>query len=83
MPIEDIQTPKAPANWQPSADQRAKIESDPRLKNMGRDDLYAYFNKSGGSTFSSAFHERAKAAPASGGLLGGVLNRVTNAMKGK
>lgn len=85
MPIEDIQAPKAPADWQPSADQRATIANDPRLKGMGRDDLYAYFHKGGGNSFSGAFHERAKqTAPAasSGGFLGSVFGRVSNALKG-
>lgn len=58
MAIEDISVPKAPAGWQPSADQRARIANDPRLRRMSRDELYAMFGNKGG--FSGAFHERAQ-----------------------
>jgi hypothetical protein len=85
MAIEDIKTTKAPADWQPSADQRQQIANDRRLQNMSRDDLYAFFHHPAApSSFSGAFHERAQQQQqASGGLLGGVLNKVTNAMRRK
>lgn len=45
MPIESIEIPKAPRGWQPSADQQRQVAGDPRLRRLGRDELYAYFNK--------------------------------------
>ena len=85
MPIEDIKTPKAPANWRPSADQQRRIESDPRLQRMSRDDLYSVFNKAPARSYSDDFKERAqqRTPQRGGGLLGNALNRVTNAMRGR
>lgn len=40
MPIEDIQIVRAPRGWTPTADEQARIQADPRLQRLKRDDLY-------------------------------------------
>lgn len=83
MPIEDLQMPKAPANWQPTADQRRMIEADPRLRGLGRDDLYFFFNKQARPAAQRAAPApRPKRQQPTGGLLGATLDRVTGALRG-
>lgn len=85
MPIESIQTPKAPKDWKLSSDQRAQIAADTRLQRLSRDEQYAYFNR----TPARPQPQRQQAqpqpaprpAPVGGGLFGWV-DQIIAALRG-
>jgi hypothetical protein len=85
MPIESVQTPRAPSDWRPSSDQRAAIQRDPRLQGMSRDEQYFYFNKPKPTATpkpqQQAPQPRAAAQPQSAGVWGWV-DSVLQALRG-
>lgn len=87
MPIESIQTVKAPKDWNMNSDQRRQVQQDRRLQRMSRDDLYNYFNKppiQGPRTQQrrgSNPPPKSDGGPASG--LFGWVDTITNALRGR
>lgn len=74
-----ITVPKAPADWRMSGDQISQVQSDTRLKNLSRDELYLYFNKPKAQATAPA--KPAQPQPQGRGL-GWVARRVTEALRG-
>lgn len=87
MPIENIQTPKAPAGWRPSPDQVNVIRGDARLQRMTPDEQYFYFNKK--PIQSQVQVQRGSAQPPAqpanhlNGGLAGVFDYIRRSMGGK
>jgi hypothetical protein len=83
MPLESIQTPKAPAGWQLNPDQARRVAQDPRLQRLSRDELYLVFNQPKGQARPQGQMPRAAPAPTPSGGLGGIFDTVRRAMGGK
>lgn len=89
MPIESIQMPRAPQGWTPNADQAARVQNDPRLRRLNRDDLYHALNNAprGGQgamtdAEAAAMQARQGATNAMSWHPRELLNYVTNAIRG-
>lgn len=85
MPIEDIKTAKAPAGWRPTRDQQERINSDPRLQRMTRDDQYFFFNQQAqGARRTAPRGGQQTPPPASGGsnYFGGVFDYIAGILRG-
>lgn len=62
MPIEDIKLAPAPRDWRPTPDQASRINSDPRLRRMTRDDQYRFFNQQPSGAQPQSARQRAEQA---------------------
>lgn len=83
MPIEDIKIQKAPQGWQPNSDQQRRIQSDPRLQRMSRDDLYFFFNQQEQGARRTRAQPPARRQPAPSSGVFGWIDSVTKALRGE
>lgn len=84
MPIEDIEVRKAPRDWRMTSDQLQRVESDPRLQRLTRDELYYFFNQPRRPAASASGGAQApKKKPAQSSGVMGWIEQVRRALGGE
>lgn len=82
MPIEDIKTAKAPAGWRPTLDQQRRINSDPRLQRMSRDDQYFFFQQRPRDAERRGTPAPTPAPQNNSGFFGGIFDYIAETLRG-
>ena len=83
MSSNGLKIPQAPADWRMSRDQMSRVQSDPRLQRLSRDELYLIFNQpKAAPTKAPAQPARQSAQKPQGRGLGWVADQITRGLRG-